>query len=65
MAIIKLQGENEKKIGAYYQLDSNDDPIGIGGMGQVYKGVCVNEKTRGTTRPVQLNLCMMILIHKP
>ena len=53
MAIIKLQGENEKKIGAYYQLDSNDDPIGIGGMGQVYKGVCVNEKT-GTTRPVAI-----------
>ena len=34
-------------------LDSADEPIGVGGMGQVYKGICVNERT-GATRPVAI-----------
>ena len=53
MAIVKLQGEIEKRTGVYYQLDSNDQPIGVGGMGQVFKGICVNERT-GATRPVAI-----------
>lgn len=53
MAIVKLQGEIEKRNGVYYQLDSNDQPIGVGGMGQVFKGICVNERT-GATRPVAI-----------
>ena len=53
MAIVKLQGEIEKRQGVYYQLDSNDQPIGVGGMGQVFKGICVNERT-GATRPVAI-----------
>ena len=39
--------------GIYYQMDSNDAPIGVGGMGQVFKGICVNERT-GSTRPVAI-----------
>ena len=53
MAIIRLQSEVEKRKGVYYQLDSNDEPIGAGGMGQVFKGLCVDERT-GATRPVAI-----------
>ena len=53
MSAIRLQGETEKSRGIYYQLDSNDKPIGVGGMGQVFKGVCVNEHT-GSTSPVAI-----------
>ena len=53
MATIRLQGETEKREGLYYQLDSGDEPIGVGGMGQVFKGTCVNEHT-GATRPVAI-----------
>ena len=53
MATIRLQGETEKRKGLYYQLDSGDEPIGVGGMGQVFKGTCVNEHT-GATRPVAI-----------
>ena len=53
MSVIRLQGDIEKSRGIYYQLDSKDQPIGVGGMGQVFKGVCVNERT-GSTRPVAI-----------
>lgn len=53
MSVIIIKGESEKRRGIYYQLDSNDQPIGVGGMGQVFKGICVNEKT-GHTRPVAI-----------
>ena len=53
MSIVRLQGEIEKRNGIYYQVDSADEPIGVGGMGQVYKGICVNERT-GATRPVAI-----------
>ena len=53
MSVIRLQGEAEKKKGIYFQLDSEDEPIGVGGMGQVFKGICVNERT-GVTRPVAI-----------
>ena len=53
MSVIRLQGEAEKRKGVYYQLDSEDEPIGVGGMGQVFKGVCVNERT-SVTRPVAI-----------
>lgn len=46
MAIIRLQGETEKRKGVYYEVDSADEPIGAGGMGQVFKGICVNVRTR-------------------
>lgn len=43
MSTIKLQGQFEKQKGIYYEVDPTDPPIGIGGMGRVYKGICVNE----------------------
>jgi len=53
MSHIKIQGKTEKERGIYYQVDSDDQPIGVGGMGQVFKGICVNELT-GATRPVAI-----------
>lgn len=53
MAIIKLQGESEKRRGIYYEVDSEVEPIGEGGTGKVYEGLCVNTKT-GETRPVAI-----------
>lgn len=53
MAIIKLQGESEKRKGIYYEVDSDVEPIGEGGTGKVYEGRCVNTKT-GETRPVAI-----------
>lgn len=44
MAIIKLQGREELKKGIHYEFDSDDEPLGIGGMGKVYAGRCVNER---------------------
>ena len=45
MSIIKLQGQEEISKGIYYEVDTSSEPIGIGGMGRVYRGVCVNERT--------------------
>lgn len=53
MSLIRIQGETERRNGICYQVDSDDQPIGVGGMGQVFKGICVNEKT-GSTRPVAI-----------
>lgn len=53
MSAIKLQGLKEKQQGVYYQVDADDKPIGVGGMGQVYKGLRVEERT-GVTRPVAI-----------
>lgn len=53
MAIIKLQGESEKRKGIYFEVDSDIEPIGEGGTGKVYEGRCVNTKT-GETRPVAI-----------
>ena len=53
MPTIIIQGEDEKKRGISYRLDSSAEPIGIGGMGKVYEGVCLNEQT-GQSRPVAI-----------
>lgn len=53
MALIRLQGEKEKRQGIYYQVESTDAPIGTGGMGQVFKGMRVEERT-GISRPVAI-----------
>lgn len=46
MAIIKLQGEKEKKEGIYYEFDDSSVPLGEGGMGKVYRGRRINMYTR-------------------
>lgn len=45
MSLYKIQGKAEKLKGVYYEFDSEDVPLGEGGMGKVYKGRCVDEKT--------------------
>lgn len=53
MNIIRLQGEVEKRIGTYYEYDADAIPLGEGGMGRVFKGYCVNERT-GERKPVAI-----------
>ena len=53
MAIIRLQSEYEKQNHLYYEFDSADKPLGEGGMGKVYKGKCVDERT-GTFKLVAI-----------
>lgn len=53
MANIILQSEKSKQRGIHYQFNSSDKPIGEGGMGKVYRGLCVDERT-GSTRPVAI-----------
>ena len=60
MAIIRLQGKQEKEAGVYYEVDSTSKPIGEGGMGKVYKGKAVNTRT-GVTRPVAIKFLFMDL----
>lgn len=60
MAIIRLQGKQEKEAGVYYEVDSSSKPIGEGGMGKVYQGKAVNTKT-GVTRPVAIKFLFMDL----
>ncbi len=45
MASIRIQGENERQKGIYYEYDPSDAPLGEGGMGKVYKGWCCSETT--------------------
>lgn len=45
MLIKKLQGQVEKNKGIYYEYDAESVPIGEGGMGVVYRGYCVDERT--------------------
>lgn len=45
MATVRIQGENERQKGIYYEYDSSDIPLGEGGMGKVYKGWCCSEST--------------------
>lgn len=53
MAILRLQGETEKKKGLYYEVDTSEPAIGEGGMGKVMKGTCVDVNTK-VTRPVAI-----------
>jgi len=45
MALYRIQGKAEKQRGIYYEFDSEDEPLGEGGMGKVYKGRCIDEST--------------------
>lgn len=53
MAILRLQGEEEKKKNIYFEVDTSDVPIGEGGMGKVMKGLCVDVATK-VSRPVAI-----------
>lgn len=45
MASVRIQGENERRNGVYYEYDPTDTPLGEGGMGKVYRGWCCSEST--------------------
>lgn len=45
MALVRIQGDNERQKGIYYEYDPTDTPLGEGGMGKVYKGWCCSETT--------------------
>lgn len=45
MSLYKIQGRAEKQKGIYYEFNSDDEPLGEGGMGKVFKGRCVDEAT--------------------
>lgn len=53
MSIIKLQGEQEKRDGVYYEFDNAQKPLGEGGMGKVYRGKQINVYT-GISRDVAI-----------
>lgn len=44
-SILKIQGAEEKRLGIHYEVDTDLEPIGVGGMGQVFKGLRVDERT--------------------
>ena len=53
MNIIRLQGDAEKRSGIYYEYDVDATPLGEGGMGRVFKGFRVAERT-GERMPVAI-----------
>lgn len=53
MNIIKLQGDIEKRNGIYYEYDADAVPLGEGGMGRVFKGFLVVERT-GERKPIAI-----------
>ena len=53
MNIIRLQGPAERRAGIYYEYDADSKPLGEGGMGRVFKGFRVNERT-GERMPVAI-----------
>lgn len=53
MNIVRLQGDAEKRSGIYYEYDVDATPLGEGGMGRVFKGFRVVERT-GERMPVAI-----------
>ena len=53
MNVIKLQGDADKRSGIYYEYDVDATPLGEGGMGRVFKGFRVVERT-GERTPVAI-----------
>lgn len=45
MSILVIQGAEEKRNHIHYEVDTSLPPIGAGGMGQVFRGVRVDETT--------------------
>lgn len=43
--IFTIQGITEKAKGVHYDVDLSQNPIGEGGMGKVYRGLMVNDKS--------------------
>lgn len=45
MSVIILQGANELAQNIYYEIETESEPLGVGGMGKVYRGVRVQANT--------------------
>ena len=45
MSLMIIQGIEDAPRGIHYELDPTLDPIGVGGMGQVFRGKRVEETT--------------------
>lgn len=45
MAVIKIQGAEERRQHIHYMVDTSLPPLGVGGMGQVFRGKRVEEQT--------------------
>lgn len=45
MSTIILQGANEVPLNIYYEIETESEPLGTGGMGKVYRGVRVQGNT--------------------
>ena len=43
MASVRIQGDNERQKGIYYEYNPSDAPLGEGGMGKVYRGWLCSE----------------------
>lgn len=54
--IIRVQGAEEIKNHIYYQYDSDSIPLGSGGMGVVYEGMCYSEDNAEESVPVAIKL---------
>lgn len=53
MSLYKIQGKAEKRQGIFYEFNTQEEPLGVGGMGRVYKGYRVDEQT-GNTQEVAI-----------
>ena len=51
---LKIQGIKEKKKGIFYEVSMDEEPLGEGGMGKVYKGKCIHERTGEVLRDVAI-----------
>jgi len=60
--IFRIQGPNEIASGVYYEVDLSVAPIGVGGMGQVFKGIRVEEST-GVKKEVAVKFLQENLPH--
>ncbi len=49
MALKVIQGLEEAQQNIHYEVDIDSEPIGVGGMGAVFKGIRVEEKTNVRT----------------
>lgn len=52
MSIIRIQGINEIENGIVYEVDTESKPLGVGGMGQVLRGVRID--ARGVCQSVAI-----------
>lgn len=53
MASYRIQGRAERRAGIHYEFDPDEEPLGEGGMGKVFRGLRVDDAS-GSTRQVAI-----------